>query len=577
MSRINLQFHPRILDELANYSASRFTRDLISGLTVGIVALPLAMAFGIASGVAPEAGIFTAIIAGFLISALGGSRVQIGGPAGAFIIVVYGIIEQYGIENLFIATIVSGFMMMAMGLFKLGSLIRFIPVSIVIGFTNGIAVLIALSQMKDFFGLQIAKMPGDFFSQIIVIAAHADTVNWIALSLALLSLIFIFAWSHFLNRLEHHFHAQRRLIAPLKSIPSTVIVLVLGTSAVYLFGLHVETIGSRFGGIPQALPGFNLPKFSWVLVKQLFAPSVTIALLGSIESLLCARVADNLMADDIHHKKHDPNQELMALGVANVVTPFFGGIPSTGTIARTVTNIRTGATSPLSGIVHALTLLVIVLVAAPLASNIPLATLAAILLFVAFNMGEWREFRKLRHFTMNYRIILLGTFLLTVIIDLSVAVEVGLMLACMFFIYRVSSITTIQSLKSADLPQPLPDNVVAYSIFGSLFFGAVDKLETILEPQPKIPKIIIIELHQLINMDTTGLDGLKSLWNTLTKHQSRLLLCGVNSQPLDLMKRAGFIDEIGHDNCLTDLSHAIQRAHTLCHSTPQIPASTAVE
>jgi len=570
MSHINLHFHPRIIDELRRYSSTRFVQDLIAGITVGIVALPLAMAFGIASGVTPQAGIFTAIIAGLIISSLGGSRVQIGGPAGAFIIVVYGIIEKYGLENLLIATMFSGVIMVAMGVFKLGSLIRFIPVSIVIGFTNGIAVLIAFSQMKDFFGLKIAKMPGDFFTQIAVMFAHAGTVNFTAVALAVCSLVFIFSWPHCIRFLEQRFRAQQRLFSPLKIIPGTVIALVSGTLAVYLLGLHVETIGSKFGGIPQQMPDFALPAFSWVLVKQLFAPALTIALLGSIESLLCARVADHLMEADIHHEKHDPNQELMALGVANVVTPFFGGIPSTGTIARTVTNIRSGASSPVSGVVHALTLLLTVLAAAPLAANIPLATLAAILLFVAYNMGEWGEFKKLGHFSLNYRIILLGTFLLTVILDLSVAVEVGLMLACMFFIYRVSSITTITLIGPAARPHPLPDNVVAYSIFGSLFFGAVDKLETILKPHQVPPRIVILELHQLITMDTTGLDGLTSMLHTLDLHHSQLLICGANPQPLGLMRRAGFIDHIGAENCLPDLKSAILRAHEICHTSAQI-------
>ncbi len=565
MTQINLHFRPRLLDELRQYSNSRLSKDIVAGLTVGVVALPLAMAFGIASGVTPAAGIFTAIIAGFIISAFGGSRVQIGGPAGAFIIVVYGIIEKYGLENLLIATIFAGCIMMAMGIFKLGSLIRFIPISIVIGFTNGIAALIALSQIKDFFGLRIEKMPGDFFSQIGVLLNHASTVNWITVTLAAASLFLIFGWAHLLTFFERKFYAQKRLFLPLHAVPITMIVLVLGTLAVYVFKLPVETIGSKFGGIPQKLPAFSLPIFSWVLVKQLFAPSLTIALLGSIESLLCARVADNLMEEDIQHEKHDPNQELMALGIANIVTPFFGGIPSTGTIARTVTNIRTGATSPISGIVHAATLLLIVLIAAPLAANIPLATLAAILLFVAYNMGEWKEFGKLRQFKMNYRIILLGTFLLTVILDLSVAVEVGLMLSCIFFIFRVSSVTSINLIDPTALPRPLPKNAVAYSIFGSLFFGAIDKLETILPPHQIPPKIIILELHQLINMDTTGLDALHSMLHTLELHQSQLILCGANPQPLDLMRRAGFIDRIGKNNCTVDLDQAIQRAEHLVH------------
>lgn len=563
MAYTNFSFRPRILTELRDYNRRRFVQDLIAGVTVGIVALPLAMAFGIASGVTPQAGIFTAIIAGFFISALGGSRVQIGGPAGAFIIVVYGIIEHYGLANLLIATILAGIMMMGMGLFKLGTLIRFIPVSIVIGFTNGIAVLIALSQLKDFFGLSIAKMPGDFFSQLKILAQQAHTVNVTALVLASASLLIIFGWSRLISLIEHYFIGLRRILAPIRLIPSTVIALVSGTLAVYFLGLNVETIGSKFGGIPAQLPEFSLPAFNWVLVKELFPPAFTIAVLGSIESLLCARVADNLMSDDLHHRKHDPNQELMAQGVANIVVPFFGGIPATGTIARTVTNIRSGAKSPISGIIHALTLLVIVLVAAPLASNIPLATLAAILMFVAFNMGEWREFKRLLRFTMPYRITLLATFLLTVILDLSVAVEVGLMLAGFFFIFRVSSLTTINKIAPQTLSQPLPDQVAAYTIFGSLFFGAVDKLEELVKPGQIPPKVIILELHQLINMDTSGLDALRALHRQLANHQSRLLLCGVNPQPLDIIKRSGFINKIGSENCLADLNQAIQRAHEL--------------
>ncbi len=564
MASVHLSFRPRLWEELRSYNRSRFIRDLIAGITVGIVALPLAMAFGIASGVTPEAGITTAIIAGFIISAFGGSRVQIGGPAGAFIIVVYNIIEKYGLANLLIATIIAGLIMMAMGLLKLGSLIRFIPVSIVIGFTNGIALLIALSQMKDLFGLTIDKMPGDFFSQISILLRQAHTINLSALAVALASLLVIFGWPCLLNWLTQHFSAQKHVLAPLKNIPSTVIVLVLGTVAVHFLGLQVETIGTKFGGIPQNVPEFTLPVFSWVLVKQLFAPSLTIALLGSIESLLCARVADNLMSEDLSHQKHDPNQELMALGLANIVAPFFGGIPATGTIARTVTNVRSGASSPISGIVHAATLAIIVLVAAPLAGSIPLATLAAILLFVAYNMGEWSEFKKLRQFTMNYRIILLGTCLLTIILDLSVAVEVGLMLACLFFIFRISSLTTIEPLLPSSLPAALPAHVEVYTLFGSLFFASVDKLEDLLKPNQIPAKILILELHQLINIDSTGLNSLESLLHQLAKYDSQLLLCGTNSQPMDLIRRSGFIHEIGAENCLSDLTAAIQRAHILC-------------
>jgi len=564
MAFFHASFRPRLLDSMRGYNRDRFIQDLIAGITVGIVALPLAMAFGIASGVAPQAGIFTAIIAGFFISALGGSRVQIGGPAGAFIIIVYGIIQNYGLANLLIATIIAGVIIMAMGLFKIGSLIHFIPVSVVIGFTNGIAVLIALSQLKDFFGLHIEKMPSDFFAQLSILFKQAHTLNLTALIVGIVSLLILFGWPRLLTFIGDHFHSLRGLLKPLQVIPSSVIVLVAGTLAVYLLNLQVQTIGSKFGGIPGSLPEFHLPTFTWSLVAHLLPPAITIALLGSIESLLCARVADNLMADDLDHQKHDPNQELMALGVANIVAPFFGGIPATGTIARTVTNVRSGASSPLAGIIHTLTLLLIIIVAAPLADHVPLATLAAILMFVAFNMGEWREFKHLLRYTMNYRIVLLATFLLTVILDLSIAVQIGLLLSSLFFIFRISSLTTIDPIRPEKLGQPLPDHVAAYSIFGSLFFGAVDKLDALIVPGEAPPKIIILELHQLINIDTTGLDALRSLHRQLASHQSKLLLCGANPQPLNLMQRSSFMNTVGSENCLADLDQAIQRAHDLC-------------
>ncbi|RBA23884.1 SulP family inorganic anion transporter [Herminiimonas fonticola] len=561
--KFQFSFHPRLFDSLRDYDAGLFFRDLSAGLTVGIVALPLAMAFAIASGVKPEAGIFTAIIAGFLISAFGGSRVQIGGPAGAFIVIIYGIVETYGVANLLIATIFAGMMLCAMGLFRLGSLIRYIPVPIVIGFTNGIAVLIALSQMKDFFGLRIDKMPADFFAQLQVLTTHIDTFNPISVAIAILSLILIFAWPLIWKKkvdLPEWQASQKsnRLSAIMRAIPGTILVLILATLAVTLFDLKVDTIGSKFGGIPQDIPSFQLPQFSWELVKQLFPPALTIALLGAIESLLCARVADNITGD-----RHDPNQELMAQGLANVVTPFFGGIPATGTIARTVTNIRAGAATPIAGILHALTLLIIVLIAAPLANNIPLAALAAILLYVAYNMGEWHEFARLRHFSMNYRILMLATFLLTVIVDLTVAVQVGLVLACVFFIYRISSLTRIELIPSDSLHVPLPRGVMAYSIFGSLFFGAVGKLEGLIAPKEMPEKALILELHQLINMDATGLDALETIHKALQQQGSQLILCGPNQQPLDLMRRSGFLNRLGLQNCLRTLPEAVMRSEIL--------------
>lgn len=561
--KFKFSFHPRLLDDVRNYDVAAFFRDLSAGLTVGIVALPLAMAFAIASGVKPEAGIFTAIIAGFLISAFGGSRVQIGGPAGAFIVIIYGIVEKYGVANLLIATIFAGMMLCAMGLFHIGSLIRYIPVPIVIGFTNGIAVLIALSQMKDFFGLQIAKMPADFFAQIQTLIQGAQSFNTSSIVIAVISLILIFGWPRLWQpktdalNWPSNMH-EKRTARVLRAVPGTILVLVLTTLAVAILDLKVDTIGSKFGGIPQALPSFKLPQFSWELVKQLFPPALTIALLGAIESLLCARVADNITGD-----RHNPNQELMAQGIANIVTPFFGGIPATGTIARTVTNIRAGAVSPIAGILHALTLLVIVLIAAPLASNIPLPALAAILVYVAYNMGEWHEFTRLRHFSMNYRILMLSTFLLTVIVDLTVAVQVGLVLACVFFIYRISSLTRIEMIPSDSLSLPLPRGVMAYSIFGSLFFGAVGKLEGLIAPETMPEKALILELHQLINLDATGLDALETIYKTLQRQGSQLILCGPNQQPLDLMRRSGFLNRLGLQNCLNNLPDAVARSEVV--------------
>jgi SulP family sulfate permease len=556
-----LNFRPKLVDALDGYDSTRFFHDLTAGITVAVVALPLAMAFAIASGVKPEAGIFTAIIAGFLISALGGSKVQIGGPAGAFIVIIYGIIERYGLANLLIATIFAGILLFAMGMFRLGTLIRYIPVPVVIGFTNGIAVLIALSQMKDLFGLKIDKIPGDFFAQIQTLTSHAGTTDWRTTVLACASLAVMFGWTHlFAIDIDDPKHVKRyqyrRIFRTLRAIPATIIVLVVGTIAVSLFHLPVATIGTRFGGIPQSLPDFTLPTFTWQLVKQLLAPTVTIALLSAIESLLCARVADNITGD-----RHDPNQELMAQGVANFITPFFGGIPATGTIARTVTNIRTGARSPVAGMLHAVVLLVIVLVAAPLAKNIPLASLAAILLFVAYNMGEWREFRRLRHFAVNYRILVIVTFMLTVIIDLTAAVEVGLVLACLFFMYRVSSLTRIEPIAPKLLGQPLPEGVAAYAIFGSLFFGAVGKLQSVIESASLPANALILELHQLIYLDTTGLDALETLHRKLSSSGSQLILCGPNHQPLEIMRQSGFLRRLGPEHCLETLEDAISRSH----------------
>ncbi|MDO8298326.1 SulP family inorganic anion transporter [Lacisediminimonas sp.] len=560
MNLPNLRFRPRLIDELRDYDSTKLGRDLGAGLTVAVVALPLAMAFAIASGVKPEAGLFTAIIAGFLISALGGSRVQIGGPAGAFIVIIYGILERYGLANLMLATIFAGVLLFVMGALKLGSLIRYIPIPIVIGFTNGIAVLIALSQLKDFFGLRIDRMPGDFFAQVKVLASAAHTVHLPTLAVAAASLALVFIWPLLLRPrapgMQQIARDRDRLwLRLLRGVPGTIIVLVLATAAVGLFKLPLETIGTRFGGIPQDLPAFAVPEFNWALVQYLLPPALTIALLGAIESLLCARVADSVIGE-----RHDPNQELMAQGVANFIVPFFGGLPATGTIARTMTNIRSGAASPVAGIVHAFVLLLIVLIAAPLASDIPLAALAAILLFVAWNMGEWHEFARLRHFAMTYRVLLVATFVLTVAVDLTVAVEVGLVLACLFFIYRISSLTTIQPLAT---DAPLPEGVHAYSMVGALFFGAVGKIEGLAEAGGMPRRALVLELHKLINMDATGLDALESVHRALAKNESQLILCGLQGQPKSIMERSGFLKRLGADNCVDTVQQALARAAQL--------------
>ncbi|RQP26238.1 SulP family inorganic anion transporter [Piscinibacter terrae] len=542
---MRLRFHPRLVDSLPHYSRQDFFHDLGAGLTVGVVALPLAMAFAIASGVKPEQGLITAIVAGFLISALGGSSVQIGGPAGAFIVIVYGIVERYGLTNLLIATVLAGVLLFAMGALRLGALVRYMPVTIVIGFTNGIAVLIAVSQLRDLLGLQITKMPGDFFSQLHMLGSHLDSFNPYALAVGLVCLGGLFLWPRIFQP-GGPLPAQVLEGVTLRTasrMPGPIVALITLTAAVHWLHLPVETIGSRFGGIPQGLPSLALPPFSWDSAKQLFIPTLTIALLGAVESLLCARVADNL----IDSPRHDPNQELMAQGIANIVSPVFGGLPATGTIARTVTNVRAGARTPVAGIVHALTLLGIVLVAAPLAEYVPLAALAGILLFVAWNMGEWHEFARLRHFSPQYRTILVGTFLLTVILDLTVAVEVGLVLACVFFIYRMGTLFRLE-------PHPRSTaEVKIVRLYGSLFFGAVDGLEPLARDLPPGTQVLVLEGHRLISMDTSGLDALAQLHRTLTRQGVRLMLCDFNEQPRSLIHRSGFEVLLGGENMVPDL------------------------
>ena len=547
-------FRPRIVDALRDYNKQRFSQDVGAGLTVGVVALPLAMAFAIASGLKPEAGLFTAIIAGLIISILGGSRVQIGGPAGAFIVIVYGIVERYGLANLIIATAMSGMLLFAMGFFRLGTLIRFIPISVVIGFTNGIAVLVAVSQIKDFLGLRVTHMPGDFFGILSSLRLALPTLNGVATILALACLGLIVLWQFGLPRLSGRLPWVRRLVM----VPGAVVALVLATLCVSALELPVETIGTRFGGIPSALPVLQWPEFSWASARFLFIPAMTLALLGAIESLLCARVADGMIGD-----RHDPNQELMAQGVANFVTPFFGGMPATGTIARTVTNIKSGANSPIAGVVHALTLLAVVLIAAPLAHNIPLAAMAAILMFVAWNMGEWREFWHLRQYRLPYRFTLLAVFGLTVVFDLTVAVEVGLVAACITFIYRISSLSRCETVVLADSPDlaDVPDvalRMAAYRLYGAVFFGAVKLVEDV---QDRLPtQVLVLDLKNVIYIDSSGADALLDLARCCNKQGVRLLVCGLMHQPMDIARRSGLTALVGDDCLVANLASGLATA-----------------
>ena len=549
-------FKPKLLQAVHGYTRQRFYQDVGAGITVGVVALPLAMAFAIASGLKPEAGLFTAIIAGFLISALGGSRVQIGGPAGAFIVIVYGILERYGLANLMIATAMSGVMLLAMGVLRLGTLIRFIPVAVVIGFTNGIAVLIMVSQLKDFFGLQVKAMPADFFGILRTLSENISTYNGEALGLAVMCLLVLAFWQLALPRLANAMPSTKNF----STIPGSIVVLVGATVAAKMMGLEVETIASRFGSIPSNLPAFAWPEFSWETAKFLLIPATTLALLGSIESLLCARIADQMMADGPYGDRHDANQELMAQGIANIVTPFFGGMPATGTIARTVTNVKNGGNSPVAGMVHAVTLLLVMLVAAPLAGDVPLAALSAILMFVAWNMGEWREFVHLRQFRMTYRVTLLLVFALTVIVDLTVAVEVGLIAACLTFIYRISSLSRSEQVQPDTHPELAghETKVQAHRLYGALFFGAVKLVEEIEEHLPE--QALVLDLKNLIYIDTSGADSLMALARTCRKKQVRLILCGVDHQPLDMMRRCGLLAQLPEQDLRPDLGQGLATA-----------------
>ena len=563
--KVTTKFNPKIYEIMHGYNTERLIKDLGAGTTVAIVALPLAMAFAIASGLKPETGIFTAIIAGFLISLFSGSRVQIGGPAGAFIVIVYGIVERYGVGGLLLATFMSGIMLWAMGFFRMGILIKFIPVAVIIGFTNGIAVLIGISQIKDFLGLQIeGKTPAEFFALLHTLWNALPTWNPQALFLALLSLAIIILWQKSTQPSggQNTQGASSMFDRIRSTTPGSIIALLVATILAQMFHLDVETIGSRFGGIPQGLPSFTIPlphaadgswslPVIWEAMKGLVAPAATLAVLGAIESLLCARVADNMIKD-----KHDSNQELLAQGFANMVVPFFGGMPATGTIARTVTNIKNGATSPVSGVIHALILLVVVLVAAPLAQYIPLAALSAILMFVAYNMGEWHEFARLRSYRMTYRFILLAVFILTVVVDLTAAVQVGILAACFTLIYRVSYLSTDGQIDLSAWGEQA-EGVKARRLVGTLFFGAVKLIDQL---QLDIPKrALVLDFSGVIYVDSSGAESLNELLEMYQEKGVPIYIYGLREQPLEMLARTGWLHDLGDAYVCANLDEAQQK------------------
>ena len=553
------EFRPKLYSSLKNYSKEQFMTDLMAGIIVGIVALPLAIAFGIASGVSPEKGIITAIIAGFLISLLGGSKVQIGGPTGAFIVIIYGIIQQYGEAGLIVATLLAGVILVLLGVFKLGAVIKFIPYPIIVGFTSGIAVTIFTTQIADVFGLQFGgeKVPGDFVGKWMLYFRHFDTVNWWNTATALVSIAILALTPRFS-----------------KKIPGSLVAIVLVTVAVYLMETYggvtcIDTIGDRFS-IRAELPDAAIPALDWEAVKNLFPVAITIAVLGAIESLLSATVADGVIGD-----KHDSNTELIAQGAANIITPLFGGIPATGAIARTMTNINNGGKSPVAGIVHAGVLLLILLFLMPLAQYIPMACLAGVLVIVSYNMSGWRTFKALMKNPKSDVTVLLITFFLTVIFDLTVAIEWGLVIACVLFMRRVMETTEISVIKNEIDPSKesdfdsheehlvIPKGVEVYEINGPYFFGIATKFEDVMAMLGDRPKVRIVRMRRVPFIDSTGIHNLENLCRMSQKEKITIVLSGVNEKVHKVLERSGFYELLGEENICPNINVALERAKQL--------------
>ena len=541
---------PKSVLLLREYTVDKFIHDLLAGVTVGLVALPLAMAFAIASGVPPQAGIYCAMVTGFLISALGGCKTQIGGPTGAFVVVVLGIIARYGVDGLFTCTMLAGVLLVLMGITGLGAMVKYFPRPVVVGFTNAIAILIASTQIRDFFGLRMEHVPGDFFHRMGALAENFRTCNAAATALGIASLLVMILASRFFRR-----------------VPGAILVCFGATAAVAIWHLPVETIGSRFGGIPSGLPHVVIPKLQPTLLLHLLSPAVTVAMLGAIESLFSAVVSDRMTGD-----KHNPNVELMAQGVANIVSPMFGGLPATGAIARTATNVRAGAKSPVAGMIHALTLLAVILFAAPLVKNVPLAALAGILFMVAYNMGDWAEIPEILKLTTADIAVWLLTMSLTVFADLTLAVEVGMILAAFTFIRKISLTTTVSKVTEDYIEdgrahilqdKEIPPYVAVYRIHGPFLFGVTDKIAAITENINSLPPIVIVRLRNMTAIDATGIAALQELAERLHTHSRSMLVCGARPQPAKLMEEAGFDRHVGAENICPNIEGALKRAEQI--------------
>jgi len=534
------------------YSRKQFYSDLAAGTTVGVVALPLAIAFAIASGVKPEQGLYTAIIAGFLISLLGGSRAQISGPTGAFVVIIYGIVQQYGYDGLAVATLIAGLLLMLMGLFRMGALLKFIPYPVTVGFTTGIALIIFSSQIGDFLGLHLVSPPAGFIERLAAYREHVSELNPYALLVGLLSLLVIGLWPKITHR-----------------VPGMLIAIIVATLAVKIFQLPVETIGSRFGAVPNRLPAPHLPLVSLSLVKQMFAPAVTIAFLAALESLLAAVVADGMLGT-----RHRSNMELIAQGAGNIGSVIFGGIPATGAIARTATNIKSGGRTPVAGMIHAVVLLLILLFLGKYAALIPMPALAAILIVVAYNMSEWKEFRDLLAGGRSDAAVLVVTFLLTVVIDLTVAIQVGVVLAAFLFMQRMSNTTEVtkvtETLMDEDESETrdmskleVPQNVEVFEIYGSLFFGAIERFKDAMRSVEKRPRVLILRMRHVQTIDASGLHSLEELLESTKRQGIVLIISAARPGGRALMKRTGFAAALGEQNFCEDIFCALERARSV--------------